>query len=168
MMPAPHGWQQSDVCEQPGPENGMQLFDSTQMPGTSGLSCRQTRPGAHVGGDTRMLPPHGPPGPDTQPQVFVAVGRLSHVAPAGQKPPHVPPVSAPHGFTQSAAGPPQQLEAPVAASRHRQSCSHVPSTQRSAVHGLPSAQSASVPHDCPGSVVVVVVDDGSGQWNTHS
>ena len=163
-MPALHGWQQSDVCEQPGAKNGMQL-GSTQTPWTSGFGCRQTRPGAHTGGCARMLPPHGPPAPDTQPQALAAAGRLSHVAPTGHDPPHVPPASAPQGFTQSAAGPGQQVDAPDA-SRQMHACSHIPFTQWSTVHGSPSRQSASVSHDCPGSVVVV--DDGSGHWNTQS
>ncbi len=114
-----------------------------------------------------MLPPHGPPGPDTQPHALAAVGRLWQLAPAGHEPLHVPPASAPQGFTQRAAGPGQQVDAPIA-SRQMHACSHAPFMQRSVVHGSSSRQSSSVPHDWPGSVVLVVVDDGSGQWNTQS
>lgn len=151
-MPAPHGWQQSEVCEQPVPKNGMH-FGWTQTPVASGLVCWQTRPGAHTSGGVKRFPPHGPPTPETQPHAVVAGDRLLQVAPAGHVPPHVPAASAPQSFTQRAAGPGQQLTAPCV-SRQTHACSHCPPTQRSTVQGLPSPQSASLRQ--PGTVVEVV------------
>jgi len=91
-----------------------------------------------------MLPPHGPPGPETQPQpLFVAV--LSQLAPNGQAPPQAPVASLPHGVTQKAAGPGQHACSPPALT-HKQACSQTPFTHRSAVQALSSPQSASAAH----------------------
>jgi hypothetical protein len=62
---------------------------------------------------------------------------------AGQAPPQTPLASRPQGLTHRAAGPGQQLAAPVA-STHTHTCSHVPLTQWSAVQKFPSLQSTSV------------------------
>jgi len=48
----------------------------------------------------------------------VASAVFSHVAPGGQKPPHVPAGSAPHGRTQSVDGPGQQVRPPAVAQMH--------------------------------------------------
>jgi hypothetical protein len=151
--PPRQGSQQSAVWAQPLEESGMH-FAATQTPVASGLLCWQTNPGAHTGGGARMFPPQGPPGPETHPQV-AAPGTLSQFAPDGHRPPHAPAASAPQGFTHRVAGPGQQVAAPVA-SAHTHACSHTPATQRSAVQGLPSLQSASVVQPPVGSVVVVV------------
>ena len=111
----------------------------------SGLACLHTRPGAHTGDGGDTNPSHGPPTPETQPHALAIAGRLSQVAPVGQVPPHVPAASAPQGSAHDAAGPGQQAGAPVGV-RHRQACSHPPSTHRSAVQPFPSSHSASVTH----------------------
>ena len=131
--------------------------DATHTPVTSGLLCWQTSPAAQTG--SRKLPPHGPPRPETQPHV--AAADASHVAPDGHVPPHVPAAVAPHGRTQSAAGPGQHVAAPPGPTQ-MQSCSHVPPTQWSNEHPLPSSQFASVMQPPPGSVVVVVVVQAAG------
>ena len=64
-----------------------------------------------------MFPPQGPPGPETHPHV-VAPGVVSHVAPGGQKPPHIPDASPLHGWTQSADGPGQQVRPLAVAQMH--------------------------------------------------
>ena len=140
----PHGSQQSDVCEQPFVPSGIQ-FGRTHTPVMSGRFSWQTSPGAHTGAGANTLPPQGPPSPETQPHAPDADGKVVQLAPDGHAPPHVPAAVVPHGRTHEAAGPAQQLWAPFAL-RHTHACSHVPFTQRSAVHGLPSLQSASVPH----------------------
>ena len=62
-----HGSQQSDVCVQPDLKKGMHVGIS-HTPGASGMGDgRQTRPGAHTGGEL-MNPPQGPPTPETQSQ----------------------------------------------------------------------------------------------------
>ena len=146
MMPAPQGWQQSDVTEHPGSKNGMQgkvvVVVETHTPVASGLLCWQTRPAAHTGGGAKMFPPQGPPSPETHPHV-VPSGTGSHVAPDGQRPPHAPEASLPHGLTQRAAGPGQQAGTPLAA-RQMQTWTHVRFTQASWVQPFPSLQSASV------------------------
>ena len=135
MMPAPQGWQQSDVTEHPGSKNGMQgkvvVVVETHTPVASGLLCWQTRPAAHTGGGAKMFPHVVPPGTG------------SHVAPDGQRPPHAPEASLPHGLTQRAAGPGQQAGTPLAA-RQMQTWTHVRFTQASWVQPFPSLQSASV------------------------
>ena len=78
---------------------------------------------------------------ETQPHV-AASAVFSHVSPAGQKPPHVPDASAPHGRTQSVDGPGQQVMPPRGLAQMH-SCSHTPSRQRSAVQPFPSSQSPS-------------------------
>lgn len=92
-----------------------------------------------------MFPPHGPPGPETHAHPPFALAAASQLAPVGQKPPHVPAASLPHRATHSAEGPGQQVS-PPSEERHRQSCSHSPFTQRSAVHALSSLQSTSDEH----------------------
>ena len=67
-----------------------------------------------------MLPPHGPPGPETQLQPLFVL-ELSQLAPNGQAPPQAPAASLPHGLTQNAAGPGQQV-CPPPALRHKQAC----------------------------------------------
>jgi hypothetical protein len=57
--------------------------------------------------------------------------------------------SLPHGVPQNAARPGQQVCSPVGV-KQRQSCSQMPFTQRSAVHELPSLQSASAEHSAVG------------------
>jgi hypothetical protein len=136
--------------------------EGSHTPVASGFACWQTRPGPHTGGGPKMFPPQGPPGPETHPHV-VAPGTVSQVAPAGQKPPHVPVASPPHGLMHRAAGPGQHARPPAVAQMH--ACSQTPPWQLSAVHGLPSSQSPSV-WQVPGSVVVVV--DGGGHWKTQS
>ena len=74
-IPAPHGWQQSEVCVQPAVKPGTQV-GSMQVPVMSGRLCWQTNPGAHTGGGARMLPPQGPPTSETQPHVAAVAGRL--------------------------------------------------------------------------------------------
>src|SRR5262249_26862145 len=70
----------------------------TQIPVTSGLGCWQVRPGAHTGGGAEMLPPHGPPSPDTHAQAGpAAVGDVSQLDLNGQSPPHVGAERLPHG-----------------------------------------------------------------------
>jgi len=146
MMPAPQGWQQSDVTEHPGSKNGMQgkvvVVVETHTPVASGLLCWQTRPAAHTGGGAKMFPPQGPPSPATHPHI-VPPRTGSHVAPDGQRPPHAPEASLPHGLTQRAAGPGQQAGAPLAATQ-MQTWTHIPFTQASWVQPFPSLQSASV------------------------
>ena len=155
-MPEPHGWQQSDVTEHPNWKNGMQgivvVVVVTHTPVTSGLLCRQTSPGAQTGGGGKMFPPQGPPTRETHPQA-AAPGRLSQLAPEGQLPPQAPEASLPHGLTQRAAGPGQQVSPPAVAQIHP--CSHTPLWQMSAVHGLPSLQSLFLWQ--VGCVVLVVV-----------
>ena len=75
---------------------------------------------------------------------------------AGHAPPQTPLASMPQGFTHRAAGPGQQLTAPVA-STQTHTCSHIPLTQWSTVQGFPSLQSRSVWQDGGGRVVVVLV-----------
>jgi hypothetical protein len=148
--PGPHGWQQSVVTAHPGWKNGMHgivvvVVAATQTPVTSGFVCWHTSPGPQTGGGPKMLPPQGPPAPETHSHA-VAPGSVSQVAPPGQLPPQVPAALAPQGRTQSAAGPGQQVTPPGVA--QMQPCSHVPLTQVSAEHGLPSSQSWSVWHVC--------------------
>jgi len=163
------GTQQSDVWVHPLAKNGMQVAGS-QMPVPSGLVCWQTSPGPQTGGGSRMFPPHGPPGPETHRHVGVAVGELSHAAPVGQVPPHVPAESRPHGLAHSAAGPGQQVTEP--AETQTQPCSQMPWLQVSTVHGFPSSQSPSVWQ--AGSVVlvvvtvVVVVSLHAARWRRHA
>src|SRR6185369_3646294 len=103
---------------------GMQV-PATHTPVASGLVCWQTSPGSHTGGDTRTFPPHGPPGPETQPHI--AAPDASHLAPDGHVPPHVAAAVAPHGRTQDAAGPGQHVAAPPGPTQMH-ACSHVPPT----------------------------------------
>jgi len=94
-----------------------------------------------------MNPPHGPPTPETQPHAPVALllASASQVPPEGQVLPQVPAWSMPHGSTHAVPGPAQQA-GPPAGVRQMHACSHVPSTQWSTVHPLPSSQSVSVVH----------------------
>jgi hypothetical protein len=149
IVPLPHGWQQSAVAEQPAVKSGTQSGFS-QWPLASGSDWRQTSPGAHTGAASSRLPPHGPPGPETQRHSLPALA-VSQLAPDGHAPPHVPAAVLPQGRTQRADGPAQQ-PSPPAAFRHTQVCWQAPSTQRSAVHGLASAQSALLVH-CGAGVV---------------
>ena len=98
-----------------------------------------------MGVGAKRLPPQGPPGPETHPHAASEVGETSHVEPNGHDPPHVPVESEPHGATHNAEGPEQQRRPPAAVTQ-MQSRSHSPLTQRSAVQGLSSSQSASVAH----------------------
>jgi hypothetical protein len=141
--PGPHGWQQSEVAEHPGWKNGMQ---ATHTPLTSGLVCLQTSPGPHTGGGPKMLPPHGPPAPETHSHAVVP-GNVSQLAPVGHIPPQVPGALAPQGRTQRAAGPGQQVNPPAGVAQMHP-CSHMPLRQVSTEHGLPSSQSLSVWHAC--------------------
>jgi hypothetical protein len=171
------GSQQSEVCVQPEEVKSGTQPGTTQTPVTSGFDCWQTRLGAHTAGGVSMLPPHGPPSPETHwqpPTTPVADGPSSHVARKGHEPPHVPPTTAPHAegrvvvvvvVTQSGPGP--QHELPLVGSTQMQSCSHVPFAHRSTVHPLPSSQSVSLVQPPVGSVVVVV-DDGGGHPDTQS
>lgn len=134
------------MTEHPDPKKGMHglvvvVVAATHTPPTSGLLCWQTSPGAHTGGDGKMLPPHGPPAPEMHPHA-VAAGRVSQVAPVGQAPPQVPVAVAPHGRTHSADGPGQQVVPAGVAQTHP--CSHTPPWQESTLHGLPSSQSLSL------------------------
>lgn len=125
-----------------------------------------------------MLPPQGPPSPETQrqPPTVVDTGVGSHIARNGHVPPHVASTADPHVpgrvvvvvvvVTQSGPGP-QQNE-PPAGSTQMQSCSHTPFMHRSTVQGFSSSHSASVWHGWPGRVVLVVVVDGGGHSNTHT
>ncbi|MBI3767261.1 MAG: hypothetical protein HY271_02080 [Deltaproteobacteria bacterium] len=82
---------------------------------------------------------------DTQSQpssVAVQTSSIEHA------PPHVPSALTPHGIAHSAAGPGQQLDAPLNVT-HTHACSQVPLTQWSTVHGFPSSQSVSMPHVVP-------------------
>ena len=94
-----------------------------------------------------MLPPHGPPGPETHSQLAAAAGDVWQVAPEGQTPPQTPLLPAPQGLAHRSAGPGQQVGFP-ASSAQTQPCSQTPFTHRSTVQGLPSLQSASLRH-CP-------------------
>ncbi len=155
MRPLPHGSQQSDVAAQPVWKNGMQPVSATQTPVASGFACWHTSPMPHTGGGASTLPPHGPPGPETH--AHGDPGRDgSQVAPPGQTPPHVPAASPPQGRPQRADGPGQHVAVP-AGSRQMHTCRHVPARQRSAVHPIPSSQSASLVQPPIGKVVVVVV-----------
>src|SRR4030095_10121415 len=93
---------------------------------------------------------------DTQAHAAAPAASGSQVAPSGQSPPHVPAASDPHRRAHSVEGPGHPADTP-AGSTQRQSCSHLPSTHVSAVHGTPSSQSVSLLHSPPGSVVVVVL-----------
>jgi hypothetical protein len=77
---------------------------------------------------------------DTQAQLSSVAVQTSSIEHA---PPHVPSALMPHGTTHNAAGPGQQLDAPVGA-RHTHACWQVPLSQWSTVHAFPSLQSASV------------------------
>jgi hypothetical protein len=116
---------------------------ATHTPVASGLVCWQTSPGPHTGGGARMLPPHGPPTPETHSHA-VPPGNVSQLAPAGQLPPQTPDGSVPQGFTHRAAGPGQHVRPPAVAQMH--ACSHTPFRQKSAEQGSPSSQSPSVWH----------------------
>src|SRR5215468_11965814 len=98
-----------------------------------------------MGGGAKMFPPQGPPGPETHPHASFALDTLSQLAPKGHDPPQVPVASLPHGATHNSAGPGQHVCSP-AALKHMQTCSHSPSSHRSAVQELPSSQSRSVVH----------------------
>jgi hypothetical protein len=75
-----------------------------------------------------MLPPHGPPGPETHAQAAFALAEPSQVDPMGQNPPQVPEASLPHCATHNSAGPPQQERVPSAL-RQMQTCWQTPSSQ---------------------------------------
>jgi hypothetical protein len=80
-----------------------------------------------MAGGALMLPPHGPPGPETHAQALFALDELSHVDPKGQAPPQLPAASLPQGATHNSPGPPQQ-EVPSAL-RQIQTCSQTPWSQ---------------------------------------